>query len=195
MTDQKTKNLKLAARILQAGVVAGICVLAWLFLKSNPSPVPAPSEPAPKVPAEAAAAPALEPRTATSLEQQWGLQILGLSLTNKDTAVQVRYTVVAPDKLLLLSETNASAYLIDQATGAKLPMITPPQAATTAQGASLRTTRRMARMAGQFPPPSSRLMTNRVYSLEIPNWGSAIQSGSKVSLVVNDFRQDGLTVE
>ncbi len=196
MVDQSGKNLKLAVRILQVCIVAGVCLLVWLFIKSRPLPAAAPSEPA-SVEAAVDAAPAVvtEKAALPPLQQQWGLQVLGLALTNNDTAVEVRYAVVALDKMVLLSETNASAYLINEATGAKLPMITPPQSASVAQGATLRTTRRMARLAGQFPPTSSRLMTGRVYSLQIPNWGMALQTGSRVSLVVNECRQDGLIVE
>ncbi|HEY5914416.1 MAG TPA: hypothetical protein VJA21_27825 [Verrucomicrobiae bacterium] len=189
--------LKIATRILQAGVVAGICVLIWL-IKSTPSAPQAttPAAPPPPVTArEPASAPAPESPAASPVENQWGIQVLGLSLTNNDTAVEVRYTVTAPEKTLLLSQTNANAYLLDQATGAQLSMIAPPRSGTPVQGASLRTTRRMARFAGRFPPAPGRIIPGRVYSLEIPNWGLALTNGSKVSFVVNDFRQDDLTVE
>jgi hypothetical protein len=144
---------------------------------------------------EPAAATVPEPAPVSPIEENWGIQVLGLSLTNNDTAVQVLYTVVSPEKTLQLADTNAAVYLVNQADGTKLPMFTASQWGPAAQGAGARTTRRMMHQAGRFPPAPSRLVAGKTFALEIPNWGRSLQSGSKVSLVVGQLRQDNLTVE
>lgn len=197
MNDQTRMRFKRITLALWACLLAGVGVLVWIYMTTRPS-AGVPAEPSvadqPQAVTEPTAPPATENTSASPLEKKFGLQVLGLSLTNNDMAVRVTYKVLAPEKTLLLGETNITAYLINEANGAKLPMIAPPQD-NVAKGATLRTTRRMARQAGRFPPPPSRLMADGVYTLDIPNWGLALQSGSKVSLVVNEFRQDGLTVE
>jgi len=200
MKDQSPKRSNGITLALLAGVLVGIGLLLWAYQPAPPPAGPSAETPAAERPqADAAPAPApvpVAPQASESpLEKQWGIQVVSLSLTNRDTSVQVRYTVVAPEKTLLLAGTNTAAYLINEADGAKLPMITGPSEGDVPQGASARTTRRMMKQAGQFPPPPNRLIAGMTYSLQIPNWGQALQSGSKVSLVVGDFRQDGLTVE
>lgn len=199
MNDQTTERSKrIALALSSACLLVGIGLLVWIS-HSTPPPAAQITEPPtavqPQAVAEPEANPVTEGASASPLEKQWGLQVLGLSLTNNDTAVQVRYTVVNPEKTLLLAETNAMAYLISQANGTKLPMIALPEEGAVSQGANMRTIRRMMKQAGQFPPAPSRLIAGRTYSLEIPNWGLTLRSGSIVSLVVGELRQDNLTVE
>jgi hypothetical protein len=131
----------------------------------------------------------------TAIEEKWGIQVSGLSLTNAGSAVYLRYTVLAPEKTALLTGADAEVYLIDQASGTKLPMFTAPTESTAPTAVPPRTVRRMMRQAGIFPPPPSRLIAGQTYSLQIPNWGQVLKSGAKVTFVVGKSRVENLTVE
>jgi len=134
--------------------------------------------------------------SSTALEKKWGIKVSGISLANGNSAVDVHYTVLAPEKTTLLTGTNAEVYLIDQASGTKLPMITASSTdATGSAAAPSRSVRNMMRLAGMFPPPSSRMMAGKMYSVKIPNWDSTLRSGSSVALVVGNERVDDLVVE
>ncbi len=186
-----TKKLRVAIRVLQFCIVLMLGLLAWLFAgppKESTNPVNSQPE-VPTLPTE----PASAALSSSPLEKQWGIQVTGIALTNEASSVRVSYTITDPEKTLPLGETDVAVYLVNEANGAKLPMIAPPQ--QTPQGATMRTTRRMMRQAGRFPPTPSRLMTGRLYSLDIPNWGQSLETGSKVSLVIGAFRQGSLIVE
>ena len=132
---------------------------------------------------------------AAAMEGKWGIKVSGIGLTNGDSAVEVRYTVLAPEKTSLLTAANAEVYLIDQASGTTLPMVTgrPENGASTV--APSRSVRNMMRLAGMFPPPSSRLMAGNMYSVKIPNWDRILTSGATVALVVGNERVDNLVVK
>jgi hypothetical protein len=182
--------------VVVAGLLMSIGTLVWIFA-TTPRPVaqtevmttatepPAVAEPETPVPTPPAA----------TLEGKWGIQVASLTLTNANAAVDLRYTVVAPEKTALLVDAQAEVYLIDQASGTKLPMMTAPPERTTPTAVPRRTIRRMMHQAGSFPPAPSRLIAGRAYSLQIPNWDGTIKSGSKVSFVIGDLRQDDLIVE
>ena len=131
----------------------------------------------------------------TAIEEKWGLQVSSISLTNADSAVYLRYTVLAPEKTALLTGADAEVYLIDQASGTKLPMFTAPPDSTVPTTVPPRTVRRMMRQAGIFPPPPNRLSAGQTYSLQIPNWGQVLKSGAKVTFVLGKTRVEDLTVE
>ena len=197
MNDPAPRRLSRFTLVFLTCALVGIGVLVWIYWPASPPADTSAEPPAAEQPQAAPdpAPPAVAPAaSASALEQQWGIQVLSLYLTNSDTSVQVSYRVVAPEKTLLLAETNTAVYLVNEADGTKLPMITVPPEGTAPQGASARTTRRMMKQAGQFPPAPSRLVAGMTYSLQIPNWGRSLQSGSKVSFVIGDLRQDGLVV-
>jgi hypothetical protein len=195
-TDKRTNTLIVLALVC---VVALVGVLFWI---NRPGTPPANVSAEPSATAEPAAA--SEPAAAvvptatapaTAIEEKWGLQVSSISLTNADTAVDLRYTVLTPEKTALLTETNADVYLIDQASGTKLPMFTAAQDGAAPATVPPRTVRRMMRQAGIFPPPPNRLLAGKTYSLQIPNWGQALKSGAKVTVVVGNARVENLTVE
>ena len=191
-----------ATKLALASLALAIVVLCWKGRRATPPVLvdqPAVAEPVaaaqPVAAAERVTTFSPAPAPLPTLEREWGIQVLGLSLTNNDTSVNVSYTILDPEKTLLLGETNTMVYLMNQSTGTKLPMITPPPEGAAPQGANRRTIRRMMRQAGRFPPTPSRVMAGMTYSVEIPNWNMTLQRGSKVSFVVGDFKQDNLTVE
>jgi hypothetical protein len=200
MQNHNTQNrLRPLALLVGAFLVTALGVVIWI---SRPAPPPV------NLPAEGSAAtePAAETETAaavapvassppSALEEQWGIQVSSMTLTNADTVVLLCYKVVAPEKTARLAETNAEVYVIDQASGAKLPMFSAPKEATASTTVPARTARRMMRLAGSFPPAPSRLIEGSSHSLQIPNWNGTLKSGSKVAVVVGSLRTDNLTVE
>ena len=180
-------------------LVALAGVLLWIYRSKPPTggevvqPIAA-SEP------ETAAnpTPAVVPTPtapASALEAKWGIQVSGLTLTNGDSAVDLRYTILAPEKTALLTGADAEVYIIDQASGKKLPMFTVAPASKALSTVPPRTTRRMMRQAGTFPPAPTRMVAGRTYSLLIPNWGQTIKSGALVTVVVGYSRMENLTVQ
>ena len=182
-----------------------ICVSLWLFNSRSapPSPVeepaaaaeaPAPAEPAvadvPVVSPPAPVAPAVPARPGT-LEGEWGIRVSSVGLTMAGAAVDFRYTVVDSEKALLLAQGTAEAYLIDQATGAKISLAPP-----TPEGPSAAHSRaRMARQGGGFPPSPNRLAAGRTNSLLLPNPGGMLRSGSAVTVVVGNVQAQNVQVE
>jgi len=198
MSDQNTgKRTNTIIALVLGGLVALVGLLVWM---NQPVPPPASVAVEPVVTPEpvAAAEPAavvVPAVPATAIEEKWGIQVSSLALTNADTAVYLRYTVLAPEKTTLLTGADAEVYLIDQASGTKLPMFSAAKDSTASATATPRMVRSMMRQAGLFPPPPSRLRVGQTYSLLIPNWGQALKSGAKVTLVVGNARVENLTVE
>jgi hypothetical protein len=199
----KRSNTILVLVLVCLAAFAG--VLLWInrpgtppaSVSAEPSATPEPvttSEPATASDPAATVVPTAT-APATAIEEKWGLQVSSISLTNTDGAVDLRYTVLAPEKTALLTGTNAQVYLIDQASGTKLPMFTAAQDGAAPAIVPPRTVRRMMRQAGIFPPPPNRLLAGKTYSLQIPNWGQALKRGAKVTVVVGNARVENLTVE
>jgi len=207
MNHQDTNNrirpgiLALAACALLVTLIAfGIY---WLN-RTEPIPTTASGEttvepatalpPAPAVESVAAGQPVAAARP-SPVEEHWGIQVSSIRLTRADSAVDLRYKVVAPEKVALLASDENTAYLIDQASGAKIQMLAPPQQGAWPTNVRARTVAKMMRQAGEFPPAPSRLVAGKTYSLLLPNPGGTVKSGTKVVLVVGNYPTDALTVE
>ena len=164
--------------------------------RTQPAPQPAPpqAEPAPiaAAPAPPPSAPAGPP---SPVEQQWGIQVASIRLSQAESAIDLRYTVVAPEKAAVLASDPTAAYLVDQTSGAKIPMLTLPDDGGSPTNLSPRTTARMMHRAGEFPPAPTRVVPGKVYSILLPNPGGALKSGSKVSLVVGNYQTGAMTVQ
>jgi len=163
---------------------------------TSAEPMPETQTVAPEVSAEPRAATNVTaPVLSVALEEKWGIQVSSIRLMRSDSAVDVRYRVVVPEKLALLAEDSDRAYLIDQATGTKLQMLAPPEGDTSTANVRSRSMMKMMHLAGAFPPPAAKVAEGGLYSVLLPNWGGALKTGSKVVLVVGDLRTEDLTVE
>jgi hypothetical protein len=185
--------------------VALICVPLWL-MNRKPAPSSPPEEPAPAVAVPATVEPVVAaipvtnppapvkpaaPAQPGTLEGEWGIRVASVGLTMAGAAVDFRYTVVDPEKALLLAQGKTAAYLIDQATGTKISL-TPP----TAEGPSAARSRaKMARQGGGFPPSPNRVAAGRTNSLLLPNPAGIVKSGSTVTVVVGDVQAQNVPVE
>ena len=112
---------------------------------------------------------------AETIKKRWGIQIRGIRLTGADYFLDFRYRVKDPEKASALQRRQEKVYLIDQATGTKLPV-------PITKVGPLRAT-------GVKPKP------NREYVILFSNVNKIIKRGSKVTVVIGNFRAKNLVVE
>ncbi len=77
-----------------------------------------------------------------SLEAQYGIQVCGMRMSLGGVGINLRYKVLDAQKAARLGDGKTPCYLVDRASGTKLPMRKPP-----AEGA--------------FPPTGNRLLGGR----------------------------------
>jgi len=112
---------------------------------------------------------------AKALEEKWGVRVVAIRLTAYNHLIDFRYRVVDPRKALPLFDRNKKPELIDQATGARFFVPSPPKIG------ALRTTKN----------PEA----GRNYFFLFGNPGQYLKKGNKVAVVVGDFKVENLTVE
>ena len=110
-----------------------------------------------------------------NLEERWGIEISGIRLTSGGFMLDFRYRVIDAKKAAPLFVRAAKPYLIDQETGAKFMVPNPPKTGP------LRT--------------SNEPQQGRVYWMFFANPGRYVKQGSKVTVVIGDFRAENLIVE
>ena len=124
---------------------------------------------------ETAATPRASASACDDLRERWGVEIVRLNLTAYGHMVDFRFRVLDPVKAKPLLERNVSAHLVDEATGRALAV---PDAPKT------------GRLRNKGVPE-----TGRVYFVLFQNQGGLLERGDRVSVVIGDFRAEGLTVE
>ena len=108
-----------------------------------------------------------------SVEEKWGVRIIGARLTANSYMIDFRYKVIDAEKASHLMDRNAKPYMIDEANSAKV-------AGADSSMGSLR---------------SKGTAVNRNYFVLFGNPGGAIKPGSKVTIVIGDFKVEHLAVE
>lgn len=111
---------------------------------------------------------------AESIEESWGIQIIGIRQTAAGHMLDFRYRVLDAEKAQILFQRKNKPYLIDQASGKVLAV------PTTAKVGPLRT--------------SDKPQEGRIYWMFFANPG-VVKAGSKVTVVIGDFKAEDLTVE
>lgn len=109
------------------------------------------------------------------LEAAWGVRMESIRLTAAGHLVDFRYRVVDPEKALTLMKRGGEAFLIDEATGTRLPV--------------------PVTKVGQLRGTGTMPQDDRVYTVMFNSGGGLIQPGSKVSVVIGDFKAEHLIVE
>jgi hypothetical protein len=132
-------------------------------------------------PGRAGLNPAVRPeplQTKQAFEQQlkdrWGIELTALHMTAAGHMIDFRYRVLDKDKAAPLFKRQTKPYLIHQASGKVLAV------PNTAKIGSLRN--------------SNIPQQGRIYWMFFGNNGT-VKNGDKVSVVIGDFRADGLVVE
>jgi hypothetical protein len=181
---------------LAACGVAVVAAAVWMHMRR-----PAPEHAAAKAPVDAkpiVTSPPAVVRSAadlppaasippSTLEDKWGIQFRSIALTRGNTAVELFYTIVASEKAALLGQGDSTAYLVDLDSGRRIALDSPPQqAASLSPHSRARSAALMLRDAGGFPPPPSRLVPGKTYSILLRNEGGLLKRGSRVVVTVGN---------
>ena len=111
-----------------------------------------------------------------NLEEQWGIKLIGVQLSAAGYMLDFRYQVIDPNKAKYLTEQRQQAYLIDQATGAKFIVPSPPK-------------------IGSLRQRTSEPKAKQIYFMLFANPSRFIKSGNQVTIVIGDFQAKNLTVK
>jgi hypothetical protein len=117
------------------------------------------------------------PRTLQSnIEKKWGIQIQGIRLSAADYMLDFRYKIIDPNKAAPLLDRQTKPYLVDQQSGAKLIVPTPPK-------------------VGSLRQKSHEPISGKIYFVMFSNPGKLVKKGNKVTVVIGDFKTENLIVE
>ncbi len=111
---------------------------------------------------------------ASTMETEWGVQVVALRLTAAGMMIDFRLRVLDPHKAAPLFQSRNKPLLFDE-SGAEYRVPVPP---TTG---GLRPTR----------PP----IANRNYAMIFANTSRRLRHGDKVTIAIGDFRAENLTLE
>lgn len=114
-------------------------------------------------------------RPAAELSEKWGIEITMLSMTAAGHMVDFRFRVLDPEKAASLFAPENKPYLIDQASEKVLAV---PKSSKVGP---LRTSE----------PP----MQDRIYWMFFGTVPGLVKTGSKVTVVIGDFRAEDLVVQ
>lgn len=120
--------------------------------------------------------PAGKDAPAESLEAKWGIQIDSLRLSARGYMIDFRYKVVDPKKAATLGDPKAKPYLVDQATGTKMFVPRSPK-------------------VGPLRQSAVNLAAGKVYFAFFSNRNQVVKPGSKVTVVIGDFKAENLAVQ
>lgn len=110
------------------------------------------------------------------LADDWGIEVEAIRLTAGNYMLDFRYRIVDAAKATRAITPKTHPFLIDQASGAKLMVPTPPK-------------------IGPLRQTRGRLVTGKSYFIFFANPGQYIKAGSKVTVVLNDLKIENLTVQ
>jgi hypothetical protein len=139
--------------------------------------------PAPALDNTVSTAPAVNTRTVQKFtdrpslyfKRNWGVDIVGVHPVSSGQMLEFRYRVLDEIKAKPLFEKTLRPYLIDEATGTRLAVPAMENVGDLRQDFS--------------PKP------DRTYFMIFGNPGKLVKTGSRVSIVIGDFRLDGLMVD
>jgi hypothetical protein len=113
-------------------------------------------------------------RNGQYFKRNWGVEIVGVKPVTSGYMLAFRYRIVDPEKARMLNDRKSKAYLIDEATGIRLAVPAMEKVG------ELR--------SGSVPE------ADRTYFMVFGNPGKLVKSGSRVTLVVGNFRAENLIV-
>lgn len=126
--------------------------------------------------AATASAPPAPPAATASPEERWGIQVDGIKLSAAGYMLDFRYRVLDAEKASSVLNRRVKPYLVVDASGAKLMVPNTPKLGLLRQVAS-----------GASP--------DRTHFMLFANPGKAVQSGSKVTLVMGEMKVEDIAVE
>ncbi len=157
------------SRKTPTALVTGLAVALFGTLASGS--LPALGE-VPGVPAQNAAA----KLASASLEETWGVKVLGIRLSAANHILDFRYQVIDPEKAAPILDRKYVPYLVDDATGQIMTVPTPPK-------------------VGALRQNTSRPAAGRSYFVLFSNPGRSVKKGDAVTVIIGDFRAKNLEVQ
>lgn len=115
------------------------------------------------------------PAQAGGAGEDWGVEVRGVRCSAAGYMLDFRYRVLDPDRALPLFARGLRPYLVDEATGARYLVPSPPKTGP------LRST--------------NRPLAGRTYAVIFANPGRAVAPGALVTVVIGEFRAEHLRVE
>lgn len=114
------------------------------------------------------------PPSVNSLEEKWGITIEPTRLSAGGYMIDFRYRVRDPEKAKLIINPKTRPYMIDEATGAKFAVPSPPKVG------DLRN--------------AKNIVAGKVYFIFFANPGNYVKSGQKITVCIGDLKIEHLTV-
>ena len=121
-----------------------------------------------------ASSPGAKKDSGAAVEEQWGVKIESIRVTAAGHLVDFRYRVLDAEKAMAMMKRGDKAYIIDQASGLELPV--------------------PVTKVGPIRGTGTKPKEGKVYAVMFKN-GGIIQSGSKVTVVIGEFKAENLVVE
>jgi hypothetical protein len=109
-----------------------------------------------------------------ALDENWGIRVEGIRQSAGGYMLDFRYRVLDAEKAAPLFDRKTKPYLIDQTSGTKLHVPNTPKTGP---------------LRSSNPPQD-----DRVYGILFGNPGTYIRPGSKVTVVIGDFKAEDLLV-
>ena len=109
------------------------------------------------------------------LAEKWGIEVTSIRMSAHNYMVDFRFRVLDAKKADALFERKTKPYLVDQKTGKVLAV------PNTAKVGPLRN--------------SNKPKEGRIYWMFFGNQGKLVMAGSKVSVVIGEFKVENLVVE
>jgi hypothetical protein len=109
-------------------------------------------------------------------EERWGVEVTSVRISAAGHMIDFRYRILDAEKSAPLFERQTKPYLLDQASGKVLEV---PRTAKL----------------GPLRPSNVTPAEGKIYAMMFGNTGGLVQPGSKVTVVIGDFRVEDLVVE
>ena len=109
------------------------------------------------------------------VEEKWGIKIQSVKATAEGFMLDFRYRIIDPEKSKMLLDRNAKPYLLNQATGEKMPVVRS--------------------RFGPIRHTTAKPTVDRNYSILFSNMNKSVKKGDKVTIVIGEFKAENLVVE
>jgi len=168
----RTPRFSWLERFVLVALVLGALLVGTCMAKADPTPSGAGGTA--HVSTNAVPTNIIAAAAAKDLESKWGIQISALRISAAGNVIDFRYQVTDADKASALGNPKLKPELLDKATGKSLHVPNTK--------------------AGQMRSTGQRLAAGKTYTALFTNPGKLVKPGSKVAIVIGDFRAEDLTV-
>ncbi|MEW6101504.1 MAG: hypothetical protein AB1481_04345 [Candidatus Omnitrophota bacterium] len=116
--------------------------------------------------------------SANQYAKEWGIAVEGARLSAGGYMVDFRYRILDPDKAEKITGPKVKPYIIDQASGAKFIVPTPPKVGSLKQSSR-----------------GGKPKLGKTYFMIFANPGQYIKAGNKITVVAGDFQAKDIVVQ